>query len=178
MLSLSLRRRRMSVFCLFVIIVLSALTGCIPTAYAKEMSGAVNDQYTNIRSADASVDIHNSTGCTRSNPRQLTANYTYSISATGSLFVLSVHVVQSFAYVDAGDIMIIVDPDKPLTRSMVVDDLGNDVLRIRLQSQSSLGKFSVMILQHFTVYSVRCSVDPSKVGSYDKTSELYKLYTK
>jgi len=177
-LSLSLRRRRMSLFCVFVIIVLSALTGPIRATYAEEMSGAIDDQYANIRSADASVDIHNSTGYTRSNPRQLTANYTYSISATGSLFVLSVHVVQSFAYVDVGDIMIILEPDKPFTHSMVVDELGNDVLRVRLQSQSSLGKFSVMILQHFTVYSIRYSVDASKVGSYDKTSDLYKLYTK
>jgi hypothetical protein len=95
------------------------------------------DQYATIPSAHALVDIHNSTGYTRSNPRQLTANYTYSISATGSLFVLSVHVIQSFAYVDVGDTMIVMEPDKSFTRSIVVDDPGNDVLRIRLQSQSS-----------------------------------------
>ena len=177
-LSLPLRRRRLSVFCVFVIVVLSAFASSIRITGAEEIGAAVDDQYAKMRSADALVDIHNSTGYTRSNPRQLTANYTYSISATGSLFVLSVHVVQSFAYVDVADTMIVVEPDKPFTDSMVVDDLGNEVLQIRLQSQTSLGKFSVMILQHFTVYSIRYSVDPSKVGSYDKTSDLYKLYTK
>jgi hypothetical protein len=128
--------------------------------------------------AAAPIDIHTSSGYTRSNPRQLTANYTYAIAATGTRFEISLHVIQSFAYINVTDMMIFVWPEKPFTYSMSVDELGNDILTVRFQSQNPLGQFHLTVLQHLTVYSINFTIDPAKVGTYDEASLLYKLYTK
>lgn len=130
-------------------------------------------------SGPSSVDIYTSSGYTLSSPRKLTANYTYFVYATGSpTFQLSMHIIQPFAYVKIADTIILVKPSLPFTNQTSVDELGNTVLTISFQSQSSLGNFYVTVLQHFTVYSINYKVDPSKVGSYDNTSELYSVYTR
>ncbi len=126
----------------------------------------------------ASVDIYTSTGYTLSNPRELTANYTYFVNAPNSpTFVLFMHIIQPFAYVNIADTMILVKPSLSFTNQTSVDELGNTVLRISFQSQSDLGQFYVTVLQHFTVYSISYVVDSAKVGNYDTSSQLYKLYT-
>jgi len=129
-------------------------------------------------SSPSSVDIHTSSGYTLSNPRQLTANYTYFIQAENTVsFQLSMHIVQPFAYINLADTIILVKPDKPFTNQTTLDDLGNTVLTISFQASSSLGRFYVTVLQHFTAYSISYVVDPAKVGNYDTSSQLYRLYT-
>jgi len=122
-------------------------------------------------------DIHGSSGYTLSNAREVTAKYSYTIMATGSGFQIWIHLVQSFSYCNVTKTIILVEPETPFTQSMSVDELGNDVLTIRL-SPSQAGKTSLTVLQHLTVYSVDYKIDPANAGSYDTNSDLYSLYTR
>jgi transglutaminase-like putative cysteine protease len=129
-------------------------------------------------SSPSSVDLYASAGFTLSGARRLTANYTYSVNAASSpVFLLSLHIIQPFPYVDIKDTAIIVRPSMQFTNQTSVDSLGNLVLTITFRSSSNLGLFYVTVLQHFTAYSISYSVDPTQVGYYDTNSELYKLYT-
>ena len=129
-------------------------------------------------SSPSSIDLYASAGFTLSGARELTANYTYSVNAASSpVFLLSMHIIQPFPYVDIEDTTIIVRPSIPFTNQTSIDSLGNLVLTITFRSSSNLGQFYVTVLQHFTAYSISYSVIPTQVGHYDTSSELYKLYT-
>jgi transglutaminase-like putative cysteine protease len=108
----------------------------------------------------------------------MTANYSYVVTATGTSFQISIHTVQSFSYCNVTKTMVYVRPDRPFTQSTTIDELGNDVLTIKVQSLNVLGRFTITVLQHLTVYSVAYQIDPNGVGSYDTASELYRTYTK
>ena len=131
-----------------------------------------------LENSQSIPDIHWSTGYALSNPLRLTANYSYAIDASGTSFQISIHTVQSFAYCNVSNTMIFVKPEIPFTYSTSTDDLGNDVLTIKFQSMSYLGKFYLTVLQHVTTYSIKYSIDPANIGSYDKASQLYMLYTR
>jgi transglutaminase-like putative cysteine protease len=163
--------------CLCVLLVLIVADVCVPAwgrSYPETgwITGAVNV------SSSAPFDIHASNGYVRSYPRDLVVNYSYAISAPGTSFQISIHVAQSFAYANVTGTTIVVNPKKPFTQVMEYDGLGNDVLTVKFDSQSPLGQFYLTVLQHVTVYSIKYTIDPAKVGSYDKSSELYKVYTK
>jgi transglutaminase-like putative cysteine protease len=139
---------------------------------------ALTSSVTALGSSPSSVDLYSSSGFTLSGARELTANYTYFVNAlTSPVFLLLMHIIQPFPYVEIRDTMIIVQPSMPFTNQTSVDSLGNIVLTITFRSTTNLGQFYVTILQHFTAYSISYSVDPTKVGNYDTNTQLYKLYT-
>ncbi len=163
--------------CLCVLLVLIIADGCVlarGTSYSRIGSTTVA---VNTNSSPP-FDIHASSGYERFRPRDLVVNYSYAISASGTSFQISIHVAQSFAYADITGTTIVVNPEKPFTYVMEYDELGNDVLTIKFDSPTPLGQFYLTVLQHVTVYSIKYTIDPAKVGSYDKNSELYKVYTK
>jgi transglutaminase-like putative cysteine protease len=59
--------------------------------------------------------------------------------------------------------------------------MGNIFLTIDFEGQNSsslqYALFYVTVLQHFTAYAITYNVNPLKIGAYDNSSSLYKLYT-
>ena len=162
--------------CLCVLFVLIIADGCVLARGSSYLGIGLTTVAVNTNSS-VPFDIHVSNGYERFRPRDLVVNYSYAISASGTSFQISIHVAQSFAYADVTGTTIVVNPEKPFTYVTEYDELGNDVLTIKFDSPSPLGQFYLTVLQHVTVYSIKYTVDPAKVGTYDKSSELYKVYT-
>ena len=164
-------------FCLCILVAFSVTGVRVPAAGATYAELSWTTVAVNV-SPSTPIDIHASSGYVRSYPRDLIVNYSYAIIASGKSFQISIHVAQSFAYANVTGTTILVNPKKPFTHAMGFDELGNDVLTINFDSESPLGQFYLTVLQHVTVYSIKYTIDPAKVGSYDRSSELYKVYTK
>jgi len=111
------------------------------------------------------------------NPQSITANYTYSITPTEASPSITVHLLQSFSYLNVTKTMIFVNPKRMYSAVESTDEFGNRIMTMRFQSMRVRERFAVTILQHATAYSIRFGINPERVGSYDKTSLLYKVYT-
>ena len=158
------------------VLLLLTIVGCIPVGRSADSESVLGEVAANTPGT-GSVNIHTSSGYSLSNPLELTANFTYAISSGANQFQIWIHIIQSFAYVNVTNTMVFVNPEKPFTYSWTVDELGNDILMVKLKSESGIGRLRLTVLQHLILYSIRYNIDPLKVGTYDTNSELYKLYT-
>jgi hypothetical protein len=164
---------RVLLICVFLLL---TIAGSVPEGRSVISDSVLGEAEANTL-GKGSVNIHTSSGYALSKPLELTANFTYAISSSANQFQIWIHVIQSFAYVNVTNTMILASPEKPFTYSWTVDELGNDVLMVKFKSESGVGRLRLTVLQHLIVYSIKYNIDPAKVGTYNTASELYKLYT-
>ena len=129
-------------------------------------------------SATQQIDIYYASGFKLANPRFITANYTYTLTATSSPTKLSIHVLHSFPYLTvARPIYVSTNPPIDHATAENVDELGNRVITVRLSARIGQ-KLAVTILQHAIIYEyIAFDVDSARVGDYDRASPTYLKYT-
>jgi transglutaminase-like putative cysteine protease len=148
---------------------MAAVFGLLPLAHANPSAANVSPN----------MDILSSSDYTLGGARDLTTNYTYQVDSPTSTYQLSLHIVQPFPYVQIVGTTILTSPPESFTWQNQTDDLGNTFMTITFQSENfaPLGRFYVTVLQHITVYAISYQVDPAKIGSYNTSSPIYRLYT-
>jgi len=125
------------------------------------------------------MSIYYASGYTLSNPQLLTGNYTYIYTAgdQASMCTLSIHAFDSFPYLKVAKLYSLsIKPSQGYTTADGMDELGNRVLTIHFQCAPDQ-KYSITLLEYMMNSEISFSIDPAKIGEYDRASLWYKTYT-